>query len=206
MSEQGNSEIEGLLNPNSEESQQERGLIEKGFIPERWLQIEAAETQRMSAGLESALQDRKKDWKEAEIPQRQATVRRYFGELMLPPSFQDGPYAANQWLNLYEMLPRIIDMKQDESIVPDVDGRVPFSSLGLEKGMIIKHWLIDRVQGALPKNQQLTDAHLRDCFTNVTEQQLTAVIDQIAQSGLTLKPESPKEHWARIVAGSKPQK
>lgn len=206
MTEQANQGIEHLLNPTPEQLQQEHEMGQRGFIPERWMQIEAAETQRMRSGMEQALQERMKDWKEGEVEQRQATVRRYFGDLMQPPSFEGGPYAAERWLNLYEMLPRVIDIKQNEEVVPDLDGRVPFSSLGLEKRAIIGRWLIDKVQAALPEDQRLTDTHRNDCFTNVTEQQLSTVVDQIARSGLTLMPESPKEHWAKIVAESRIQK
>lgn len=201
MSEQANQGIDHLLNPAPEQLQQERETGRQGFIPERWMQIEAAETQRMRSGMEQALQERMKNWKEGDVEQRQATVRRYFGDLMQPPSFEGGPYAAVRWLNLQEMLPRVIDIKQ-EGVVPYVDGRVPFSSLQLEKRSIIVRWLIDKVQAALPKDQTLTDTHINDCFTNVTEQQLSAVVDQIAKSGLALMPESPKEHWERIVAES----
>ena len=206
MAEQANQGIEHLLTPTPKQVQQEHELGQKGFIPDRWMQIEAAETQRMQAGMEQALQERMKDWKEGDIEQRRATVRRYFGDLMQPPSFEGGSYAAERWLNLYEMLPRVIDIKQDEVVVPDVDGRVPFSSLGLEKRAIIDHWLVGKVQAALPEDQRLTDVHRNDCFTNVSEQQLSTIVDQIAKSGLTLMPESPKEHWARIVAESRPQK
>jgi hypothetical protein len=198
--------IEHLLNPPAEQAEAEAQGGKRGLIPDRWLQIEAVETERLQTSMEETLQERVKNWKEGEIDRRRTTVREYFGDLMHAPSFQGGPYAADRWLNMYEMLPRIIDIKQDEVIVPDVDNRVPFSSLGLEKQAIIKHWLVDRIQGVLPEEQKLTEVHLRDCFTNVTEQQLTAVIDQIARSGLTLMPESPKEHWQRIVAESSSQK
>lgn len=201
MSEQ-NKELNNLLNPTSAQLREEYEMAQQGLMPERWLQIEAAETQRMYTAMEQALQERMKNWTEGEFLQRQAKLRIYFGDLMQPPSFAVGPYAAERWMNLYEMLPRIIDIKQDEAIVPDVDGRVLFSSLGLDKRTIIGHWLVNKVQAALPKDERLTDAHLNYCFTNVTEIQLTILIDQIAQSGLTLMSESPMEHWRKIVAKS----
>lgn len=192
-------DIEVLLNPSTTQLESEKSLLPKGMIPERWIQIENVETLRITTRLGQALEDRKKSWPENELKTRQETTTRYFKDLMLEPSFEGGPYASEQWLNVFEMIPRIVDIKQDESIVPDVDGRVPFKSLGLDKDMIISKWLINQIQASLPDGEKLRDKQLSDCFTNVSPVQLNTVVEQIAKSGLTLLPESPKEHWARIV-------
>ncbi|KKS45147.1 hypothetical protein A3J20_05005 [Candidatus Gottesmanbacteria bacterium RIFCSPLOWO2_02_FULL_42_29] len=189
-----------LFHPTADQLQNEAELGRKGFIPERWQQIEAVEVTRMRQGMEQALLERTRNMSSEAFEQRRTTVNRYFGELLQPPSFEGGPYAAARWLNLHEMLTRVIDFKQDEGIVPDVDGRVPFQSMGLDKNTIISSLVTDRVQSALPEEQKLREAQLYGCFTNVTKEQLGAVVNQIATSGLTLLPESPNEHWKRIVA------
>lgn len=132
MTEQPRPTIEHLLGPSPAQLQQEAALP-SGYIPERWLQIEAIEVQRMREGLAQALKERVAAYPEGEVQRRSNTVRRYFGDLTLPPSFLDGPYAASRRLNFYEMLSRIVDVEQEEAIVPDVDTRVPFSSTGLDK-------------------------------------------------------------------------
>lgn len=190
--------LDTLLQPDESLLKTEAELKRKGFIPERWQQIEQIEALRITTRMGQSLHERKQNWSETEIVQRRDTVARYFKDLMLEPSFEGGSYASERWLNLFEMIPRIIDMKADENIVPDVDGRVPFKSLGLEKSMIIGKWLINQIQSTLADEQKLSDNQLNDCFTNITPNQLNTVVEQIAQSGLTLLPESPKEHWRRI--------
>ncbi len=190
--------VEHLLKPTPEELEREREMGMKGFIPERWLEIERIEMRRMQAGMEEALRKRLDEMEEGAIEQRQATVQRYFRDLMLDPSFKGGPYAAAQWLNLHEMFRRIIDKRQDENIIPSADERISFKSFALDKDAIIDLWLVEKIQAALSEAEKLTEYQIKDCFTNVSEQQLNVVIDQIAKSGLTLKPESPKEFWRRM--------
>lgn len=72
--------------------------------------------------------------------------------------------------------------------------------------MVLSGWVIDRVQAALPEEERLRREQLNDCFTNVSQEQFEAVVGQIAQSGLTLMPESPTEHWQRMVRESSSKK
>lgn len=199
MTEQTDLEINKLLNPPEEVIQQEEEL-KGGYIPERWLKIEEIENKRIRSGIKDALQERAQNMTETDIESRRETVRRYFGDLMQEPSFPNGPYAAQRWLNLPEMMYRIVDVEKDKSIVPDVDGRVPFQSLGFDKNIILTHFLINDIQEALPPDQSLSDEQVRNCFTNVSETQLNTVVDQIATSGLSLREDSPREHWKKITA------
>ncbi len=61
--------------------------------------------------------------------------------------------------------------------------------MGLEK----------RIQAALSTEKALTKNQLWDCFTNVSQEQLDTVIAQIAQSGLSIYPESPQERFRRLT-------
>lgn len=199
MVEESRPQLDDFLHPTPEQLQQEKDLGQKGYIPERWLKIEELEQTRIQAALETALQERLKKLKPEEIEQRKQTVKRYFSELMEPPSFENGSYAAARWLNLFEMMRRIIDQEQDSTLVPDVDPRVPFSSLQLDKDAIIQNMLRTRIQDVLGKEKALSKPQLNDCFTNISQEQLDVVADQIALSGLTIFPESPNEHWASIA-------
>jgi len=195
--------LEDLLQPTPEQLQQEKELGQKGYIPERWIKIEGLERTRMQAALETALQERLKKVKPEEIEQRKQTVRRYFSELMEPPSFENGPYAAARWLSLFEMMRRVVDLERDSGLVPDVDPWVSFHSNKLEKRAIINDLLAGRIQGTLGEEKAFSKQQLYDCFTNVSQEQLNAVTDQLALSGLTILPESPTEHWARLTRETK---
>lgn len=173
----------------SDTDREAEAQLSSGRIPERWMKIEALEVERMTQELAEVLQERAEKMSQEELQVRLNTLQRHWDELMLSPSFPGGPYALRQHLNFYELLPRVIDIKADEALVPDKDERISFSSLAFDKGMIILSWLRERVQNALAEDDRLREAQLKKFFNNVSQRQLNQLTQEIAQSGLTLLPE-----------------
>lgn len=180
--------------------------LPSGYIPERWLRIETAEVQRMREALETVLQERTQGWAEEELGARAGILQRHWDADMLPPSFPGGPHALQRWLNFYESLNRVVDLKTDETLVPDKDERISFSSGAFDKGGVILNWLRDKVQASLGENNQFTEAQLRECFTNVSQQQLHVLSQEIAKSGLTIFPETFHERLVKLVEENSEQK
>lgn len=140
---------------------------------------EAREAQSAPSSFENVLAERAK---REDIERRKLAIRRIFNINMLLLPTEAGLYVSERKindLNLFEIFSRILAIDTDEELVKSVPDQ--------DKRDVVFRWLIDRIQGALPEGQKLTYAHLNDCFTNVSEEQLTAVIDQIALSGLTIK-------------------
>ena len=212
MSEEGNPQLNELIKITPEEQQREDEVTRKGHIPERWYQIKNIESTRIREGLEAALEERKKAWTEQDFGERKQTAQRYIEEQLLPSTWHqeshEAPhsnYAAAHWRNFFEVSDRVVDRKQDEELISGVDPRVPFYSRCLEKQEVINELLADKIQATLG-GQALTEDQLFDCFTNISPEQLDVISDQIARSGLTLRPESPKEHWERIARESRSRK
>lgn len=192
------SSIDELLTPTPAQAAEEEATKYTGIIPDRYRKIENFESVRMRRGLEAALRQKAEVMTDDEIEERRKTADRYMQEQLIPPSVENGPYAAAHWRSLYEMADRVVNRDEAAKHVPDVDPRISFSSSSLERRAIVDSLLIGRIQGALGEDA-LTRDQLRNCFTNVSQRQLDVVTGEIARSGLPLFPESPKEHWARIV-------
>ncbi len=173
--------------------------ISSGYIPERWLRIETEESKRRKETLEIALQNRISTWTEKKLGVRAEMLEKHWDSEMLPPSFPGGPYAIHSWLNFYEFLPRIINIKVDAGLVPDKDVRITFSSGAFNNEGVILDLLKDKVQATLGKENQLTKVQLRDCFTNISQAQLNILSKEIVKSGLTIFSETFHERFIRLV-------
>jgi hypothetical protein len=137
---------------------------------------------------------------------RKNLLKKHFEDRMEEPSFEGGPYASKWHVNYMEIMPKIINLKEEakkniyffeETPVFNMNKQSESNQNYYKERLILKS-LLQNIQNSLPEKENLTHYHLNDCFTNISQLQMKTIIDVLAKSGVELYEKTASDRWKEL--------
>jgi len=178
--------IRRLFEPSLQDLAEERELIAKGMVPERWIALRQHEYRRLGGAFSLALLERTPP--DVELPARRDFVWQALHSrlpLFLEHHGESGYYATHR--SLMQTLWPIVDMEAAKALVPSPDSRLPFH---ISRSEVVSGWLIEGITTAFEGLPNLTGQPIRD-MPPLTQAQFDTMVEFIASSGMPLQP--PKD-------------